>query len=179
MFGLLLASPLPGATSVPFLAFLILSRFFPSHSPLRFIQGYSVYETLPWIVRLIEFIRHVLLSQSRVRVIGSCFGHQVVAAALGAPVARSPLGWEISVCELDLTDMGKELMEGKDRLVSTVRPQFLFTPTLSVSHSPYQYESPIFSLSLPPHYPDILVISYPLISSKKKEGITTYLNETQ
>lgn len=49
--------------------------------------------------------------------IGVCFGHQVVALALGATVARNVDGWEVSVCEMDLTEKGKELLEGKDVLV--------------------------------------------------------------
>lgn len=106
------------------------------------IQGHSVYETTPWIVRLIEFIKHALLglesAQPSVRVIGSCFGHQVVAAALGAQVARSPLGWEISVCEVDLTEVGKGLMEGKDRLVRLTHfiTLKLYSLPLSPTHTP-------------------------------------------
>lgn len=73
-------------------------------------------------MRLIEFIRHVLQSHTRVRVIGSCFGHQVVAAALGVQVARSPKGWETSVCEIELTDIGKELMDGMDHIVRSPPP---------------------------------------------------------
>ena len=59
-----------------------------------------------------------MLAQSQVRVIGVCYGHQIVGRALGAKVARSEGGaWEVSVCQVNLTAKGKELFGGKDAIV--------------------------------------------------------------
>lgn len=58
-----------------------------------------------------------MLAQKRVKIIGVCFGHQIVGRALGAPVARSEKGYEMSVIELNLTARGKKLFDGKDNLV--------------------------------------------------------------
>ncbi|MGB6009365.1 type 1 glutamine amidotransferase [Castellaniella sp.] len=44
-----------------------------------------------WIGRLSDFIR--ALWQTRQPLVGICFGHQLIAKALGGRVARSPLGW--------------------------------------------------------------------------------------
>lgn len=63
-----------------------------------------------------EFVQKVL-SQDRARIIGVCFGHQILGRALGAKVGRSDEGWEVSVCEMDLTEKGKELF-GRDKLVN-------------------------------------------------------------
>jgi len=45
----------------------------------------------------------------RCRVIGICFGHQVVGRALGATVAKSEKGWEISITKLSLNEKGKKV----------------------------------------------------------------------
>ena len=37
------------------------------------------------------------------RLAGFCFGHQIIGRALGAPVGRSPQGWELSVSTFNLT----------------------------------------------------------------------------
>ena len=65
-----------------------------------------------------------MLAQSQVRVIGVCYGHQIVGRALGAKVARSEGGaWEVSVCQVNLTEKGKELFGGKDTLVGKNFPR--------------------------------------------------------
>ena len=48
---------------------------------------------------------------------GGCFGHQIVARALGAQVAPSPKGWELSVTEIELSEEGRRLFGG-EKLVS-------------------------------------------------------------
>lgn len=57
-----------------------------------------------------EFTKRVL-AQDRVRVIGVCFGHQIVGRAMGVGVGRSDDGWEISVLPVQLTEKGKELFK--------------------------------------------------------------------
>jgi GMP synthase-like glutamine amidotransferase len=49
----------------------------------------GVYEPLPWIAPLMEFIR----SAKEAKMIGVCFGHQAMAQALGGEVIKSPKGW--------------------------------------------------------------------------------------
>ena len=66
--------------------------------------------------RLVEFVKQVL-SQNRARLVGVCFGHQIIGRAMGAKVGRSNGGWETSVCQFTLTGLGKKLF-GKDELVS-------------------------------------------------------------
>lgn len=79
------------------------------------VLEFSASESPPWINRLIAYTESVL-AQNRVRVIGVCFGHQIVGRALGSSVIRSPLGFEISVSKVDLTETGKSLFDGKDCL---------------------------------------------------------------
>ncbi|KAK5078164.1 hypothetical protein LTR51_000350 [Lithohypha guttulata] len=49
------------------------------------------------------------LQSKRVRVIGVCFGHQIVARALGVEVGRNPDGWEAAVNNVQLSKKGQEL----------------------------------------------------------------------
>ena len=49
----------------------------------------GVYEPLPWIEPLQEFIR----SADGAKMVGICFGHQIMAEALGGHVEKSDRGW--------------------------------------------------------------------------------------
>jgi GMP synthase-like glutamine amidotransferase len=49
----------------------------------------GVYEPLPWIPPLMDFIR----SASDGKMVGICFGHQIMAEALGGHVEKSVKGW--------------------------------------------------------------------------------------
>ena len=55
----------------------------------------SVYEDDPWIARLTAFVSE--LHEARARTIGICFGHQLIAHALGGTVGRAPGGWGVGV----------------------------------------------------------------------------------
>ena len=49
----------------------------------------GVYDPYPWIAPLMDFIR----SADGAKMVGVCFGHQVMAEALGGNVIKSPKGW--------------------------------------------------------------------------------------
>jgi GMP synthase-like glutamine amidotransferase len=49
----------------------------------------GVYDPLPWIEPLSEFIRSAKAS----KMVGICFGHQIMAEALGGHVEKSEKGW--------------------------------------------------------------------------------------
>ncbi|MEE4660817.1 MAG: GMP synthase [Halieaceae bacterium] len=53
----------------------------------------SVYEDKPWIHRLAEFVR--ALHDRRKKLVGICFGHQMVAHALGGRTEKSDKGWGV------------------------------------------------------------------------------------
>ncbi|HPY39419.1 MAG TPA: gamma-glutamyl-gamma-aminobutyrate hydrolase family protein, partial [Thiolinea sp.] len=58
---------------------------------------HGVYENLPWMLKLQDFIRAVW--QAEVPMIGICFGHQVIATALGGKVEKSAKGWGVGLQE--------------------------------------------------------------------------------
>jgi GMP synthase-like glutamine amidotransferase len=55
----------------------------------------SVYEDKPWIAQLVDFVRE--LHARRKKVIGICFGHQLVAHALGGKTEKSAKGWGVGL----------------------------------------------------------------------------------
>lgn len=54
---------------------------------------YSVYDGTPWIADLAAFIR----SLGEKRFVGICFGHQMLAHAMGGEVAKAKHGWGVGV----------------------------------------------------------------------------------
>ncbi len=55
----------------------------------------SVYDDEPWIEDLVEFVRK--LHDERKKLVGICFGHQMVAQALGGKTEKSPKGWGVGL----------------------------------------------------------------------------------
>ncbi|KAI9758222.1 MAG: hypothetical protein M1815_004423 [Lichina confinis] len=95
---------------------------------------HSAFGVDPWIIKLIDFVTTILRRQSQsgdrvesdinnalkseshpIRIIGVCFGHQIVGRALDVPVVRSDLGWEVSNMAVDLTEKGQDIF-GRDVL---------------------------------------------------------------
>ena len=56
---------------------------------------HSVYEDLPWIRDLVNFLQ-VALAQGR-KVVGICFGHQLMAHYFGGQVSEAEVGWGVGV----------------------------------------------------------------------------------
>jgi GMP synthase-like glutamine amidotransferase len=54
----------------------------------------GVYEDLPWIEPLKDFLRS---AKGKARLVGICFGHQLMAEAFGGRVAKSDVGWGIGL----------------------------------------------------------------------------------
>ncbi|MCL6269153.1 GMP synthase [Sansalvadorimonas sp. 2012CJ34-2] len=65
--------------------------------PAWIITGsrYSVYENLPWLPPFFKFVRQ--LYKNNCKLVGICFGHQVIAQALGGSVSRSEKGWGVGM----------------------------------------------------------------------------------
>ena len=57
----------------------------------------SVYEDKEWIHRLSDFVRE--LHEHRKKLVGICFGHQMVAHALGGRTEKSDKGWGVGAHE--------------------------------------------------------------------------------
>ncbi len=63
---------------------------------------FGAYEDLPWIPPLEDFIREVYASEKPM--VGICFGHQVIAQALGGKVEKFNGGWSVGRVEYNLDE---------------------------------------------------------------------------
>lgn len=85
---------------------------------LMFSAEHNCYDNDPWILKLVDFVKKIL-DQQRVRIIGVCYGHQIVGRAMGMETGPNDKGWEIAVCPVKMTKKGQELFK-KETIVSIV-----------------------------------------------------------
>lgn len=89
-----------GEAELEFTSYAVRNDEFPASADAHdawLITGsrFSAYDDLPWIKRLAAFIRE--LDARRRPLIGICFGHQLIAEALGGKVERARAGWGVGV----------------------------------------------------------------------------------
>ncbi|KAM6552985.1 hypothetical protein CsatB_013747 [Cannabis sativa] len=61
---------------------------------------YDAYGNQPWILRLC-FLLQILDSMAK-KVLGICFGHQVISRALGGKVGKSHSGWDLGIRKVNI-----------------------------------------------------------------------------
>lgn len=61
----------------------------------------GVYDGLPWIADLEALLRE---AAGKTKMVGVCFGHQVMASAFGGQVIKSPKGWGIGLHQYRLAE---------------------------------------------------------------------------
>jgi GMP synthase-like glutamine amidotransferase len=99
----------------------------------------GVYEPLPWIGQLTDFLR---AARGKAKLVGICFGHQAMAQALGGEVVKSDKGWGVGLHDyavasrqpwMDLADRVSIPASHQDQVVTqppgtTVTLASAFTP---------------------------------------------------
>ena len=96
----------------------------------------GVYDPLPWIEPLKQFIR----SASSAKMVGVCFGHQIMAEALGGRVEKSDKGWGAGLHRYSIV-RSKPWMDGASDISAPAshQDQVVFQPpnTELVATSPF------------------------------------------
>jgi GMP synthase-like glutamine amidotransferase len=73
---------------------------------------HSVYEDVPWVTTLADLVRR--LDRERRKLVGICFGAQMIGHALGGAVARAPSGWQIGVKEVRIASVEPWMVPAED-----------------------------------------------------------------
>jgi GMP synthase-like glutamine amidotransferase len=75
----------------------------------------SAYDDLEWIRRLDLYVLDIYVNHPRVKMFGSCFGHQIICQSLlkqfGVKVEPDTNGWELGVQEIALEKPFREAMK--------------------------------------------------------------------
>jgi GMP synthase-like glutamine amidotransferase len=74
---------------------------------------HGVYDDLPWIEPLKAFLRACIAAH--VPVVGICFGHQILAEALGGRAVKSDRGWGLGVQDYEVTARPSWMVDLPDR----------------------------------------------------------------
>ncbi|KAI9902588.1 hypothetical protein N3K66_001940 [Trichothecium roseum] len=90
----------------------------------------SAYDDLDWARNLDVYLSKVYEESPRVRMFGSCFGHQIICQSLlrkhGVTVEKNPQGWEVGVHEIQLNN----------NFLQALGPQPSLFPTSTVARPP-------------------------------------------
>ncbi|POS87079.1 hypothetical protein EPUL_002920 [Erysiphe pulchra] len=123
---------------------------------------YNAFDDEPWIQQLVSYVQSIL-SERRVRVLGVCFGHQIVARALEGQnsVGRSRNGWELAVTNVELTERGRKVfrtsrlalqeMHRDEVLVASRQVELLGSTAACVNQGMYDYRR-LFTVQAHPEY---------------------------
>lgn len=73
----------------------------------------SVHDFAPWIGELSTLIRKAV--SKRIPIYGACFGHQIIALALGGEVTKNPGGWIFGTTKTNVIDARAHMRAGSLR----------------------------------------------------------------
>jgi GMP synthase-like glutamine amidotransferase len=79
----------------------------------------GVYDPLPWIAPLLDFLRE---AKGKAKLVGICFGHQAMAEAFGGHVEKSDRGWGVGLQSYDVKARAP-FMDAAERIAIPVSHQ--------------------------------------------------------
>ena len=119
---------LPNVAGFRFTTLAVVDDIFPSHLDdydgyLISGSAYGVYDDAPFIARLIDLIQQI--HQAKKPLSGVCFGHQIIAHALGGQAHKWDNGWVLGTTEVTLTKLPdwvreKDCIDAKDNKINLI-----------------------------------------------------------
>ncbi len=91
--------------SFEYTVYPVVDSRLPAHATLHdgwLVTGspHGVYEKLPWMLQAENLLREAVVRS--VPIVGICFGHQLLAQALGGTVTKSEKGWGLGLQEYEV-----------------------------------------------------------------------------
>lgn len=139
----------------------------------------GVYDSTPWMNPLRDFIRGA--AQAKTPMIGVCFGHQVIADALGGDVRKSEKGWGVGRHTYEIigrrpwmTDAGASFslsVSHQDQVITPPAGAVTLARSAHTDHALIEYETaPILTLQGHPEFSDAFVSA--LYSARRGKSLT-------
>jgi GMP synthase-like glutamine amidotransferase len=88
----------------------------------------STYDPVPWLTDAEQLLREIIATETPY--VGICFGHQLLAQALGGSVEKSPEGWGVGVRDYDVVQKRPWMDPAMDRfsLIGSHQDQVMRLP---------------------------------------------------
>lgn len=126
----------------------------------------GVYDSTPWMEQLRVFVRQAF--EIRTRMIGVCFGHQIIADAMGGIVRKSEKGWGVGRHTYDIIarrpwmkDAGSSIslsVSHQDQVIEPPAGAITLARSEHTEHAVLAYEqAPVMSIQGHPEFSDAFV----------------------
>jgi GMP synthase-like glutamine amidotransferase len=99
-------------------SYRVVDNEFPSDDELKTFDGlvltgskHDAHAQDPWIQSLRQLVVKCATEYKEKKIVGICFGHQLIANALGGISGRSNCGWEVGVKHIQLSDRFKQIFQ--------------------------------------------------------------------
>jgi GMP synthase-like glutamine amidotransferase len=121
---------------------------------------FGAYDDLPFIKPLEEFIRTAYADE--VPMVGICFGHQIIAQALGGKVTKFDGGWEIGPKTYNFDDLGPVVLNAwhQDQVVDLPKDAKVIASGDSCENAALVFGNRALTIQAHPEFSNMVVRDY-------------------
>lgn len=113
---------------------------------------HGAYDTLPFIAPLEDFVRRIYAE--KVPMVGICFGHQIIAQALGGKVEKAAQGWIIGRQCYDFDGLGQVALNAwhQDQIVTPPVGAHVIARNDLCAYAALAYDGPALTVQAHPEF---------------------------